>query len=47
MSNDVVKGVGSKVAAFFNAPPPTTGSVFNSLDWIVVAMFVVVLLRRS
>ncbi|MGA7712403.1 MAG: sodium:solute symporter [Rhizomicrobium sp.] len=41
MSNDVVKGVGSKVAALFNAPPPTTGSVFNSLDWLIVLLFAV------
>ena len=34
----------NKVSAFFNAPPPSHGPVFDSTDWIVVAVFVAVML---
>jgi SSS family solute:Na+ symporter len=39
MSNDAVKAATDKIANFFNAPPPTQGPVFNSLDWLIVALF--------
>ena len=43
MPNDAVKAAASKVANFFNAPPAAQGPVFNSLDWLIVALFIAVL----
>jgi solute:Na+ symporter, SSS family len=44
MSNDAGRTVASKVTDFFNAPPPGHGPVFDSTDWIVVAVFIAVML---
>ncbi|MDE1939612.1 MAG: sodium:solute symporter [Alphaproteobacteria bacterium] len=41
MNNEVVKSTVNKIAGFFNAPPPTQGPVFNYLDWLIVALFVI------
>jgi SSS family solute:Na+ symporter len=44
MSNDAGGTVVKKVSDFFNAPPPSHGPVFDSTDWIVVAVFIAVML---